>query len=351
MKILYAIQGTGNGHLSRAKDVIPTLQKRADVDILISGIQADIELSHPVKYRYKGLSFIFGKKGSVDVYNTIKSNKMSRLFREIISCPVQEYDLVINDFEPVSAWAAKWKGISCFSLSHQSALNSPRVPKPQHRDWLGSFIIKNYAPVNKVYGFHFKRYDENIFTPVIRNDVRNQKITNGEHYTVYLPAYGDKKLIKILSKIQDTNFEVFSKHTHLSYIANNVKIKPINAVHFGESMAASRGVLCGAGFETPAEALFLGKKLLVIPMKRQYEQHYNAESLKELGVPVIPKLSKKYLTDLRHWVIHPQKLHVNFPDQTQNIVDQLITDYNDLIVIKPFKKRFRIFPRLEFVKA
>ena len=32
MKILYAIQGTGNGHLSRAKDVFPALQNRADVD-------------------------------------------------------------------------------------------------------------------------------------------------------------------------------------------------------------------------------------------------------------------------------------------------------------------------------
>ncbi len=46
-------------------------------------------------------------------------------------------------------------------------------------------------------------------------------------------------------------------------------------------------MLCGAGFETPAEALFLGKKLMVIPMKGQYEQHINAASLKELGIPVL----------------------------------------------------------------
>ena len=29
MKILYAIQGTGNGHISRARDIIPVLQKKA----------------------------------------------------------------------------------------------------------------------------------------------------------------------------------------------------------------------------------------------------------------------------------------------------------------------------------
>jgi len=39
--------------------------------------------------------------------------------------------------------------------------------------------------------------------------------------------------------------------------------------------------------ETPAEALFFKKKLMVIPMKGQYEQLYNAECLKQLGVPII----------------------------------------------------------------
>ena len=57
-------------------------------------------------------------------------------------------------------------------------------------------------------------------------------------------------------------------------------------------MASSTGVLCGAGFETPAEALYLGKKLMVIPMKSQLEQFYNAASLKQLGVPVLKKMKK-----------------------------------------------------------
>jgi hypothetical protein len=63
MKILYAIQGTGNGHLSRAKEVIPALSCRVEVDLLISGTQADIELPFDVKYRYQVLSFIFGNNG------------------------------------------------------------------------------------------------------------------------------------------------------------------------------------------------------------------------------------------------------------------------------------------------
>jgi predicted glycosyltransferase len=40
MKVLYAIQGTGNGHLSRAEDIVPQLRKRCQVDILVSGTQS-----------------------------------------------------------------------------------------------------------------------------------------------------------------------------------------------------------------------------------------------------------------------------------------------------------------------
>ena len=66
MKILFAIQGTGNGHLSRARDVYPELAKYGEVDVLISGIQADVDVPFPVKYKMYGMSFVFGKKGGVE---------------------------------------------------------------------------------------------------------------------------------------------------------------------------------------------------------------------------------------------------------------------------------------------
>jgi len=63
MNILYAIQGTGNGHLSRAVDIIPELKKYGKLDLFVSGAQAEITLPYPVKYKSKGLSFYFGKSG------------------------------------------------------------------------------------------------------------------------------------------------------------------------------------------------------------------------------------------------------------------------------------------------
>ncbi|WP_213523823.1 glycosyltransferase family protein [Nonlabens sp.] len=330
MKVLYAIQGTGNGHLSRAKEILPALMNRVQVDVMISGLKADIALPFPIKYNYDGLSFVYGKNGGVDFIQTLRKNNLGKAIQEIRECPVQEYDLIINDFEFVSAWASKIKGVKCISLSHQAALRSKKVPKPKHQDWIGNVVLNYYAPCDDYFGFHFFRYDKNIFLPIIRHEIRNHEISTQGHVTVYLPAYSDQKIVQVLSKIKEVEWQVFSKHTLESYQNENIKMEPVNAERFISSMATSNGVLCGAGFETPAEALFLLKKLMVIPMKGQVEQHFNAEALKQMGVAVINKLSNKNIEKIQEWVNRGKIISRDFPDQAQVIVDDLLGHYLNL---------------------
>lgn len=327
MKILYAIQGTGNGHLSRAKEVIPALRSRVEVDILVSGTQADIELPFDVRYKYQGLSFVFGKKGGVDMYNTIVTNSVRSVYKEIKNCPVKDYDLVVNDFEPISAWACKLRGVNCISLSHQSALLSNLVPQPSFKDFIGSMILKYYAPSIQNFGFHFKKYDSSIYLPIIRRGIRQLNVTTEDHYTVYLPSYSDAKIIDVLSEVKSAKWQVFSKNCKVAYKKRNVYIKPIESDSFEKSIAGSIGVICGAGFETPAEALYLKKKLLVIPMKGQFEQHFNAASLKDIGVPVLKKFKKKHLKKIKNWVKNGEVVEVEYPDRTQIIIDAVLSKY------------------------
>lgn len=337
MKILYAIQGTGNGHLSRARDIIPLLQKKGELDILVSGIQADVELPYPVKYKFKGLSFIFGKKGGIDLIATYKKSNLKQLYKEIKSLPVEEYDLVINDFEPVSAWACKMKHKKCVGLSHQAAVINKRSPKPKKKDLVGKAVLNNYAPVTEAYGFHFGAYDKNIFTPVIRSQVRKAKPVNNGHYTVYLPSYSDERIIKVLGEIRNIQWQVFSKHSKKEYKEKNIHIRPVNNDDFIESLITCTGILCGAGFETPAEALYLQKKLMAIPMKGQYEQQCNAAALKDMGVPIIKSLKKKHLDKIKSWVADEQLILVNYPNSTERIINMVIKKSNDMIEAKDRK--------------
>ena len=325
MKVLYAIQGTGNGHLSRARDIIPILKtKNIDLDILISGNQADVDLPHTIKYKFHGLSFIFGKKGGVDLWKTYTSSNLTELRNDIKKLPISNYHLIINDFEPVSAWAAKRKNVPCVSFSHQAAVLSKNAPKPTKPNFIGAQILKRYAPTEKQFGLHFKAYNSEVFTPIIRKEIREAKTENLNHYTVYLPAYDDDRILSILSLIPNAQWQVFSKHNKEKRINGNVTIQAINNDAFIKSLLTCKGLFCGGGFEAPAEALFLKKKLMVIPMKGQYEQQCNAAALKQTGVPVIPELKKKHLSKIKKWVTNNERVNVNFPNQTEDIIDQIL---------------------------
>lgn len=327
MKILFAIQGTGNGHLSRARDIYPELIKYGQVDVLISGIQADVQVPFPVTYKHYGMSFIFGKRGGVDLLNTVIKSKLLKLIGDIKQCPVEKYDLVVNDFEPITAWACKMKKIPCVSLSHQCAVLHDNAPQPKNKDILGLTVLKNYAPTTASYGFHFKEYGENIFTPVIRNEIRYMPTSNAGHYTVYLPAYDDITIVKHLSAFKGVKWEVFSKHNTKPFSMGNVDVKKIDNSLFIKSMAASAGVMCGAGFEGPAEAMFLNKKVLVIPMITQYEQQCNALGAESMGATVIKTLDEKYYSIIENWLNNGEYLKVNYPNITEKIVAKMIREH------------------------
>jgi uncharacterized protein (TIGR00661 family) len=328
MKILYAIQGTGNGHISRARDIIPCLMKKGELDVLISGTEADVDLGFPVKYKFNGMSFVFGQKGGVDLFSTYKKAKLKRFYAEVRSLPIKDYDIVINDFEPVSAWACRLSHKDCIGLSHQAAVINKKSPHPPSKDIVGKSILKKYAPVTDKYGFHFKSYSRKIFTPVIRSEIRASTSIRLPHFTVYLPAYSDEKIIKTLKEIRGIEWEVFSKHSKESYQYKNISICPINNESFIRSLVTCTGVLCGAGFETPAEALFLQKKLMVIPMKGQYEQQCNAAALKEMGVPVLKKLKLKKVEKILDWVNNGAIISVDYPDITEQVIEEILDKYS-----------------------
>lgn len=326
MKILYAIQGTGNGHISRAREIIPLLQKYGEVDILVSGTQADVKLTQPVKYQMHGFSFIFGKKGGVDHFKTWLSMNLFRFRKDMKQLSLKQYNLIVNDFEPVSAWACKLQGIPCVSLSHQASFKSKKVPRPKTIDW-GKIILSHYAPTTYHIGFHFDRYDTFINTPVIRAEIRALETQNLGHYTVYLPALDDKKLVKLLSQLPHVKWEIFSKHSAKAYHLGNVSVEPINNEKFNVSLATCAGLFTGGGFEGPAEALYLKKKLLVAPMRFQFEQQCNAYALKQFGLPVIWGSTRDWLPIIQEWVEGTQQHEFYFPNETAQIIADMVHKY------------------------
>jgi uncharacterized protein (TIGR00661 family) len=326
-RILYAVQTTGNGHLTRSLDIVPLLQERADCDVLLSGPPTTMALPYEPAHRVTGIGFVFGKKGDIDFPKTLGQIHGRTFIREMRALPVADYDLVISDFEPVSAWACKLRGRKCVALSHQDAVLNQFAPQSRKPDVPGRLVLKHFAPSTAHYGFHFQAYDEGVFTPVIRQQVRALTPRNDGHYTVYLPAYATETLVETLRAVsRKIPFDVFSKHAQVEEQYGNIRVRPVSGAAFLASLGASEGVLCGAGFETPAEALFLGKKLLVSPMRSQYEQRCNAAALRAMGVPVIKNLDPRALDIIRAWLLDGETISVDYPDETGAVLDQVLRE-------------------------
>ena len=131
-------------------------------------------------------------------------------------------------------------------------------------------------------------------------------------------------------------WHVFSQKVERYKQTGNCNFYPADNLVFLKSFASFEGILCGAGFETPAEALYMGKKLLVIPMKNQYEQQCNAESLRKLGVDILPHLSAKELLFLRKWLTVKTPIKIDYPDRNKEIISILMdysTNQSDLLVL------------------
>src|SRR5262249_46997531 len=145
MKIFYAVQATGNGHISRAMELLPHLRKYGTVDIFLSGANSTLQLDAPVQYRSNGLSLFYNCNGSLDYWKIAKEIHLFRLRKEVQELPVEKYDIVINDFDYITAAACAKKKIPSFNFGHQASFLSEYTPRPDKKSSAGEWILRNYA--------------------------------------------------------------------------------------------------------------------------------------------------------------------------------------------------------------
>lgn len=327
MKILYGVQGTGNGHITRARIMARALAKAgAEVDWVFSGrAPKDFFDMEPFgDYRlFKGLTFAI-KNSRVRYGSTLLRSDLNALRRDVRSLDVDGYDLIINDFEPISAWAARLAKKEVIGLSHQNAFLY-KVPKRDH-NMLSAMFMRYFAPVTLPIGLHWHHFDEPILPPLVEaSTFANQPQPN--QYLVYLPFAEPNEILATLSHFPRYQFFVYQKaqeHQDLGHI----HIRPFSRTGFQHDLHQSEGVICSAGFELLSEAIQLGKKLLVCPLGGQMEQSSNALALSQLGYgSMTEQLTKDTIGD---WLPLPRPRPVRFPDVATELCAWLLEGRRDL---------------------
>lgn len=324
MKVLYAIQATGNGHISCAIELMPFLEKYGEVHTFLSGNNSSLQVPFNVQYKSKGVSLFYGNTGGLDYFKMLRAFNPIKIVKDAQQLPVEKYDVVINDFESITTLACKLKNISCVHFGHQASFVSANTPRPTKKDFIGEWILKNYAHGKANIGLHFEQYDDFIFSPILKTSILQATPQNKGHITVYLSHYSDAVVAKSLSAIKNKTFQVFSKQVQQITWQGNICFMPVNNELFTQSLINCEGIITGAGFETPAEALYLGKKLLCMPIHGQYEQLCNAAAIEKFNVPIIHNIQAHFAEKIQHWLNAPNPRTLQLQQSTMQIVQKVI---------------------------
>lgn len=333
MNILYGVQGTGNGHITRARAMAHALKdKDVDIQFLVSGRPKFklFDMEPFGNYLWKeGLTFR-AKNGRVVLTETLIKSRPMQLAQDIRDLDVSGFDLVITDYEPITAWAGRLAGIKVLGLGHQYAFSHP-VPQAK-ATMLDKLILQNFAPADIELGLHWHHFGTPILPPIAPIH-HNDNGSSESFVLVYLPFESMTEITRLLKKFPATQFVIYHPDAKPRRI-KNLDWRTPSRVHFPEALATCSGVICNAGFELASETLQLGKKILVKPMARQVEQHSNALALETLGWgQCMTHLDPMVVSD---WLNRGESVQVKYPDTAARVANFIergarTSDIDDLV--------------------
>lgn len=287
MRVLYGVQATGNGHITRARVMAPALERAGvEVDYLFSGRSADQLFNMEPFGDYQtrqGLTFV-QRDGRVKILETLRNNNPLRCWRDAAELDLSGYDRVITDFEPVTAWAAKRQKVPCVGIAHQYALC---YPIPGHNYQLLSRLIQLFAPVDTAIGVHWHHFDYPVLPPLIQPPLFEPTLET-DKVLVYLPLNPLQELEARFSVFEDHRFYIYCGIDE-PFQRGNLYFMPFSREGFQQDLSSCSGVVTHCGFGLISEALQCGKKVFSMPIKGQFEQLSNAHVLEKLGLATIAK--------------------------------------------------------------
>lgn len=313
MRILYGVQSTGNGHITRARAMARALADQGlNVDYLFSGREADqfFDMEAFGSYRLcRGFTLAI-ENGRLNTLGTLRRIAPRRFLREIRELDLEPYDLVLTDFEPVTAWAARLRRKPSIGIGHQYAFLYP-VPRPAG-NYHQRLLMRWMAPANLALGLHWHHFDAPLLPP-IAPVAEPAPDRDARLILVYLPFEAPQAIHNLLADFSDFQFTVYHPDAQsVPPAPAHIRWHLPNRDGFQAELIRCGGVICNAGFELPSESLQLGVKLLVKPVRGQSEQHANATALEQLGLA--PAMTELDAVRVGAWLRNGQGARVRYPN-------------------------------------
>lgn len=317
-KIIFIIQGEGRGHFTQAIAAYEMLTAAGyEVYTAVVGSSQRRNIPGFVKERIP-VPFVSLPSPNFSTDAANKAIKLRKTFiqtmmhmpqylksmrhiRDIVA--QHEPVLVMNFFEPLCALSKicyRWR-TPLLSIAHQYLYLHPEYRFPAGAGWLKPFYLRMFTRLTaggadalmalSFYPLSKPQYGRLVVSPpLLRQNIFSQPIYAGDHYLVYLVNAG----------YVQTVIDWHHAHPHVRLhcftdsnlvkgtwqYSENLSFHSLDDVRFLRYMASARGLITTAGFETVAEAMYLGKPVLMIPVAGHFEQWCNARDGAKAGAGI-----------------------------------------------------------------
>lgn len=232
------------------------------------------------------------------IYNLFRAGKYFKSIRNIHRTVKKlRPDLIINFYEPLTGLYRFFykKHIPCISVAHQfgwkytgyistgSIAEKIAIKFLTYISAFGSDILfcifpeeKSAIPDSKIA----------FIPPLIRNEIKKAIVSNNGAITGYLLNSGYQNEVRNWHKEhpgQVINCFIDSPDSETQG-NSTLHFHQIDDKKFIESFSTCNALITTAGYETICEAMYLGKPVLMVPVKNHYEQYLNSIFFERLGV-------------------------------------------------------------------
>jgi uncharacterized protein (TIGR00661 family) len=292
--ILYGVNGEGSGHSSRAREVIAHLESQGhrvhvtSFDRGYQNLKGDFDVTEIDGLR---LAYVHNRVryGKTVLRNLLHLPKTARTVRALgRKAEGWNLDLVITDFEPIACHVGHKLGLPVIAIDNQHLLTNAEItyPKEYSKEAAATKLVTRLmtpgADAYLVISFFTARVKNKstfLFPPILRAEVLNATASAGDAVLVYVTS-GAGELAELLKSVRGRflcyGFGREGKD-------GNLEFRKPGLDSFLRDLCGCKAVIANAGFSLISEALSLGKPYLAWPVKRQFEQIFNAYYIGQMG--------------------------------------------------------------------
>jgi len=292
--ILYGVNGEGSGHSTRAKEIITHLEQQGhrvhvvSFDRGLRNLKSDFEVREIYGLRLAYVRNQVRYRKTI-VSNLLKARRAGKSIKQLTKMAEQwGVDLVITDFEPLSCRVAHHLHLPLVSIDNQHLLTRAEISYPREcrNDAAAAKLVTRVMThgcdaylVISFFDAPLRRKDTFLFPPILRQEVLQARSTTGDYVLVYVTA-PSAELMELLGRVRQ-RFVCYGFNREGQQ--DNLLFRRPSLEGFLADLTGCKAVLANSGFSLISEALHLRKPYLAWPLKRQFEQVFNAYYIQKMG--------------------------------------------------------------------